>query len=190
MVNAGSGPGEPACRSPALERRLRRRRQEARIRARLATDAVLLTAHHASAPPGASAPDLQAQVHSLASEVARLRHIVELLMVLAEPPSCVRGRRTTQCDAPIGAVCKGGKPGPASEKDRREAPPSRSGEGCERAQALVPQPSANTVTGDGMLQFFKPTWTTRGTKQSAQLPKFNYYLRRHQIWKMSLLRGT
>ena len=162
MVNVGSAV-EPACRSPALERRLRRRRQEARIRARLAADAGLLSAHHASAPPGASAPDLQAQVHSLVSEVATLRLLVrtlatsvETLSARAEPPSGVRGRRTAQAGVPSGTASEGGMPGPASEKDRRGTSPLESGEECEKeAQKHDPQASAKSVTGGGTLPIFQ-----------------------------------
>ena len=162
MVNVGSAV-EPACRSPAIERRLRGRRQEARIRARLAADAGLLSAHHASAPPGASAPDLQAQVHSLVSEVATLRLLVrtlatsvETLSARAEPPSGVRGRRTAQAGVPSGAASEGGMPGPASEKDRRGTSPLEGGEECEKeAQKHDPQPSAKSVTGGGTMPIFQ-----------------------------------
>ena len=56
-----------------MERRLRRRRQEARIRARLVCDGAILLAHHACTPP--SAP--QAQPRAL----ALLREQLEALQV-------------------------------------------------------------------------------------------------------------
>ena len=43
-------------RSPAQERRLRKRRSEARIRLRLAADRALVDSHHASAAPGYAGP--------------------------------------------------------------------------------------------------------------------------------------
>ena len=70
----------PVVRSAALERRLRQRRQEARIRARLACDGAILQCHHASQRPSAPAPPpsslrlalvvLQRQVEDLQATVA------------------------------------------------------------------------------------------------------------------------
>ena len=136
MVNVSSERGEPPGRSPALERRLRKRRQEARLRMRLAADAALLAEHHASAPPGPGAPGLQAKVESLVVEVAALRQLVVSLQLLVRPASF----GATPCDASIGAVCRGGTPGPASELEH----------------GPVPQPGlATAVTGDGMLPNFQ-----------------------------------
>ena len=66
-------PATPVVRSAALERRLRRRRQEARIRARLASDGAILLAHHACTPP--SAPLAQPRA------LAQLREQLEALQV-------------------------------------------------------------------------------------------------------------
>ena len=66
-------PAAPVVRSAALERRLRRRRQEARIRARLASDGAILLAHHACTPP--SAPLAQPRA------LAQLREQLEALQV-------------------------------------------------------------------------------------------------------------
>ena len=68
-------------RSHALERRLRRRRQEARLRLRLVADCAVLQSHHASAvplmPPQGSLRSelglLHALVVALREEVAALR---------------------------------------------------------------------------------------------------------------------
>ena len=46
----------PTARSPAQERRLRKRRSEAWIRLRLAADRALVDSHHASAAPGYAGP--------------------------------------------------------------------------------------------------------------------------------------
>ena len=66
---------EPASprRSVALERRLRRRRQEARMRLRLAADAVVLSEHHASQVPRFGG------LNALAAEVQLLRRDLERL---------------------------------------------------------------------------------------------------------------
>ena len=82
MQSHAPSPAAPVARSAALERRLRRRRQEARIRARLACDGVLLQSHHASQRPSAPAAPrtpfglaldpLQRQVDALQATVAAL----------------------------------------------------------------------------------------------------------------------
>ena len=84
----------PAARSRALERRLRRRRQEARIRLRLVADAAFLSGHHASQVPLVGAPamtgnlagqqrltGLQLQLSEPRAEVATLRGNLEGLSV-------------------------------------------------------------------------------------------------------------
>ena len=48
---AAQTPVEEPRRSPALERRLRQRRADARLRVRLLADIGVLDAHHASSPP-------------------------------------------------------------------------------------------------------------------------------------------
>ena len=60
-------------RSHALERRLRRRRQEARLRLRLVADCAVLQSHHASAAPAMPTQG------SLRSELGLLRTLVEEL---------------------------------------------------------------------------------------------------------------
>ena len=72
-----------AARSPAQERRLRKRRQEARIRMRLAADAALLAGHHASPQPVMLPQGFvyvsQAEFAVLREEVATLRALVGAL---------------------------------------------------------------------------------------------------------------
>ena len=81
----------PAARSRALERRLRRRRWEARNRLRLVADAALLSGHYASQVPRMGAPamtgdnvagqqhltGLQLQLYELRQELATLRRNLE-----------------------------------------------------------------------------------------------------------------
>ena len=50
-VDVAMMPNAPAPRSPALERRLRQRRAEARVRLRILADSSLLSGHHACAVP-------------------------------------------------------------------------------------------------------------------------------------------
>ena len=91
MMNAASpspAASPPSGRSPALERRLRQRRADARVRLRLLSDCGLLAGHHASQPPRAvssATPEgevaalrvligaLALQLVELRSEVAALR---------------------------------------------------------------------------------------------------------------------
>ena len=63
---------EEVVRSRAMDRRLRLRRQEARLRVKLLSDVALLNEHHASAAPRFLAPGLRRPVAS-AAEVASLR---------------------------------------------------------------------------------------------------------------------
>lgn len=73
--------GSGTVRSSACERRLRKRRQEARTRVQLAADAALLAGHHASALPGCMRPQhlaVQTEVEALRAEVNALRALVEL----------------------------------------------------------------------------------------------------------------
>ena len=140
---------------------MRKRRQEARIRVRLAADAVALAGHHASAPPGPLAPVTQAELAALRREFVALR-----ALVLAEParggdgmggmPSGVQGWRTTLRATSVEVRPTGGMPGPANEEVRLDVPPHSNGGDCEMGQERVPQPGlANAVTGDGMLPIFQ-----------------------------------
>ena len=83
MANASMATEGVPARSAAAERRLRQRRQEARIRSRLVADAALLARHHASHPCGlqpapatAGVHELRAELEALRSEVAELRAVV------------------------------------------------------------------------------------------------------------------
>ena len=70
-------------RSRACERRLRKRRQEARLRLQLAADAALLAGHHASAPPSVLGVSSKAELEALRAEVAALRALVDKLVATA-----------------------------------------------------------------------------------------------------------
>ena len=59
-----------------MERRLRQRRQDARVRLRLAADAALLANHHASEVPRELVMVSSAEVVALRREVAELRELV------------------------------------------------------------------------------------------------------------------
>ena len=72
-------------RSPACERRLRQRRQEARLRLRLAADAALVAGHHASAVPSSVAHVSVADFAALRLEVEALRALV---VAAPAPPGC------------------------------------------------------------------------------------------------------
>ena len=76
MANVNVELGQAVARSPALERRLRKRRQEARLRMRLAADAALLAGHHASATPGTLLSEL---VLVPRSDLAALREDIAVL---------------------------------------------------------------------------------------------------------------
>ena len=87
----------PAARSAALVRRLRKRRQEARIRARLACDGAILLSHHASMPPSAppaqpgqpASESLRAQVATLQAKFDALLAMVESMQQREVPPDDV-----------------------------------------------------------------------------------------------------
>ena len=83
-----SGSDDVVVRSRACERRLRKKRHEARLRLQLAADAALLAGHHASAPPSVPGTVSPAELAALRAEVASLRAMVEALRVLlpAAPP--------------------------------------------------------------------------------------------------------
>ena len=91
MSNADVEVGQAAARSPAAERRLRKRRQEARIRMRLAADAALLASHHASQAPAVVPREFvlvsQVEIAALRDEVKALRAQVMALQasVLEHP---------------------------------------------------------------------------------------------------------
>ena len=73
-----------AARSVASERRLRLRRQEARLRLRLLADAALLGAHHASQAPRLPQPtrgggDSDAEARSLRNELVAMRSLLSAL---------------------------------------------------------------------------------------------------------------
>ena len=87
-MNADDARAEPAMRSAACERRLRLRRQEARIRGRLAADAALLARHHSSAPCGQQLfpvdKQVMAELVALRVEVGELRELVKALLSKGE----------------------------------------------------------------------------------------------------------
>ena len=75
----------PLRRSAALERRLRRRRQEARMRLRLVAGAVVLCKHHASQVPRVVLSS--DECNALAAEVKLLRRDLEQLRAQMARPS-------------------------------------------------------------------------------------------------------
>ena len=96
-------------RSPALERRLRRRRAEARLRLRLVADASLLAHHHTAPPlPPAAAlselSELRRVVTTLQSQLARLQEDVAALarpaMVDSEMAAAASGPAATPSATP------------------------------------------------------------------------------------------
>ena len=93
MANVDQELGQAAARSPALERRLRKRRQEARLRMRLAADAALLAQHHASDAPSALPSGYmlvsQAELAALREDIATLRAQVCQLQADRVEPSAV-----------------------------------------------------------------------------------------------------
>ena len=94
-MNADDARAEPAMRSAACERRLRLRRQEARIRGRLAADAALLARHHSSAPCGQQLfpvdKQVMAELVALREEVGELRELVKVLLSKGEDVQSVEG---------------------------------------------------------------------------------------------------
>ena len=97
VPNAPSGSEEAPLRSRALERRLRRRRQEARLRLRLVADSTLLARHHASRAPAVSAapaaPPLDA--HDWRQEAAELRALLRVMREQLDSVLSLRGAAST-----------------------------------------------------------------------------------------------
>ena len=85
-------------RGPAMERRLRRRRQEARLRLRLLADSVILAGHHASQPPALVAADASTPWLGWKREASELRALVDALRA--------------QVDSLVAGPPGGGAPGP------------------------------------------------------------------------------
>ena len=87
---ASAEPAQTAPRSCAQERRLRRRRQEARIRLRLVADAAILAGHHASSPPRCQPPQpvsvTQGELADLREEVRTLRAQLAALQARVDSP--------------------------------------------------------------------------------------------------------
>ena len=118
MVNVVDGMEGP--RSPALERRLRRRRAEARLRLRLVADASLL-AHHHAAPlrPAADlteVSELRRVVTTLQSQLAQLQEHVEALIKAAaasEATAAASGPAATPSTTPASATSAWGPGGSA-----------------------------------------------------------------------------
>ena len=86
----------PIARSAAMERRLRQRRADARIRVKILSDCQLLAVHHASGLPGVAVSDplsemasLRRLLASLSLQLVELREEVKALrdgQVPASPP--------------------------------------------------------------------------------------------------------
>ena len=89
-----------------MERRLRKRRQEARLRLRLLEDATLLAGHHASALPSSLGASPDAEIRALRSELAALRALVDKLLQATGQPDV----------APLGGALRGPQP-PLSPPD-------------------------------------------------------------------------
>ena len=81
-VSAAPPECDDAPRYRALERRLRRRRQEARLRLRLVADSVLLSKHHASRAPAVSAgPTSTPPAHGWRRKAEELRALLSYMRV-------------------------------------------------------------------------------------------------------------
>ena len=111
-VDVAMMPTAPAPRSPALERRLRQRRAEARVRLRILADSSLLSGHHAcavplvaAAPRASRAPEPSALLEGLKcalseaiADVASLRgelaSVRAQLLVAVEEIAKLRAERT------------------------------------------------------------------------------------------------
>ena len=87
-------------RSPAMERRLRRRRAEARLRLRLVADASLLSQHHTAPLPPAAAhselSELRRVVATLQSQFAKLQNDVAAMA----QPATVASEATAAAPVP------------------------------------------------------------------------------------------
>ena len=92
----------PLRRSAALERRLRRRRQEARMRLRLAADAVVLCKHHASQVPRFVLSSDES--NALAAEVKLLRRDLEQLRAQMARPSAAAAASAEAADPPAASA--------------------------------------------------------------------------------------
>ena len=128
-VGAGDveGAGSHVARSPAMERRLRRRRQEARLRLRLLEDATLLASHHASALPSALGASPDAEIRALRSELAALRALVDKLLQATGQPDV----------APLGGALRGPQPPGRPDRSWISSDPSR---GPSEAHAAAQEP--------------------------------------------------
>ena len=119
MVTAMDGRVE--LRSPAMERRLRRRRAEARLRLRLVADASLLSQHHTAPLPPAAAhselSELRRVVATLQSQFAKLQNDVAAMAqpatVASEATAAAPGPAATPSTTPASATSAWGPGGSA-----------------------------------------------------------------------------
>ena len=114
MASAAEASGAAvAARSPAADRRLRQRRHEARLRLRLAQDAVVLACHHASAPPRLEpARTSPAEIDALRGEIADLKG--KLVALLKQVSDLLHGGHGLQVQAARAAASlpRAAGPGP------------------------------------------------------------------------------
>ena len=100
MNTSGAAEAAPLRRSAALERRLQRRRLEARFRFRLAADAVVLCQHHASEVPryvlsnanselAAGAKKLRRDLEQIRAQLGRPLHLAASVAGPSAPPALV-----------------------------------------------------------------------------------------------------
>ena len=122
---------DEAPRSRALERRLRRRRQEARLRLRLVADSVLLSQHHASrVPTFSAAPASTPPANEWKREAVELR---ALLLDMREQLNALLATRTASSTTAA----------PASAAGPTATPP-----GSGRTTGSSKNAESNKETGD------------------------------------------
>ena len=96
----------PIARSAAMERRLRQRRADARIRVKILSDCQLLAVHHASGLPGVAVSDPLSEMASLRRLLASLsQQLVELreeVKALRAGPTATAHRRFGYSDGAYG----------------------------------------------------------------------------------------
>ena len=126
MMNAASpspAASPPSGRSPALERRLRQRRADARVRLRLLSDCGLLAGHHASQPPRAASSAtpvgevaaLRVLLGALALQLVEVRSEVAALRAASAPAEAATAPAPVDEAAAPAPVAEAATPAPVEE---------------------------------------------------------------------------